>query len=146
MHIQAFTAVELDYFSKRYDLGLRQVLAHLRQAGLGSIPGGGAEIFAERVRRQICPKKISGEEWLRVHEAAHAAGIASNATMLYGHVELPEERIDHLLALRELQDKTNGFLAFVPLAFHPQHTKTGQARPPPPAGTCRASGRLRCGC
>ncbi|MFQ5561739.1 MAG: aminofutalosine synthase MqnE, partial [Nitrospinota bacterium] len=92
-------------------------------AGLGSIPGGGAEIFSTRVRREVCPDKISGAEWLYVMEQAHELGFKSNATMLYGHIETVEERVDHLIQLRELQDRTGGFLTFIPLAFHPQNTE-----------------------
>ena len=91
-------------------------------AGLDSLPGGGAEIFSQRVRDKICDKKISAERWLEVHETAHRLGMKTNATMLYGHIETVEERIDHFISLRELQDKTGGFLAFIPLAFHPQNT------------------------
>jgi len=94
----------------------------LRDAGLGSIPGGGAEVFAKRVRRKICGDKITGEEWLQVHEIAHLAGLKSNATLLYGHLETAEERSDHLVQLRELQDRTHGFVTFIPLAFHPENT------------------------
>lgn len=122
VHIQAFTAVELHHLSRIAGLPLMQTLAELRDAGLGSIPGGGAEIFAKRVRRKICSEKITGEEWLEVHEAVHWSGLKSNATMLYGHVETVEERVDHLIRLRELQDKTGGFVTFIPLAFHPENT------------------------
>jgi aminodeoxyfutalosine synthase len=97
-------------------------LAELRDAGLGSIPGGGAEIFASRCRKKICNDKITGEEWLEVHEIAHEVGIKSNATMLYGHLETIEERVDHLVRLRELQDRTGGFVTFIPLSFHPENT------------------------
>jgi aminodeoxyfutalosine synthase len=123
VHIQAFTAVELEYFSQISKLSLEDTLAKLKEAGLGSIPGGGAEIFAKRVRRKICGEKITGEEWLEVHEAVHNAGLKSNATMLYGHLETVEERVDHLIRLRELQSRTGGFLTFIPLAFHPENTK-----------------------
>ncbi|MFQ5482504.1 MAG: aminofutalosine synthase MqnE [Nitrospinaceae bacterium] len=123
VHIQAFTAVELDFLAKLAGQRLRTTLEELRDAGLGSIPGGGAEIFARRVRRKICNEKVNGEEWLEVHETAHSVGLQSNATMLYGHLETVEERVDHLLRLRELQDKTGGFVTFIPLAFHPENTK-----------------------
>lgn len=123
VHIQAFTAVELDHLAKMAGLSLRETLCALRDAGLGSIPGGGAEIFAARVRRKICGEKITGEDWLRVMEMAHSVGFKSNATMLYGHLETVEERVDHLIQLRELQDKTNGFVTFIPLAFHPENTR-----------------------
>lgn len=120
--IQGFTAVEIDYFSNRTGLTVDEVLMRLYDAGLGSLPGGGAEVFSPRVRQLICPNKISGERWLNIHKIAHSLGISSNATMLYGHIERDEELIDHILALRELQDETNGFLAFVPLAFHSKNT------------------------
>ncbi len=122
VHIQAFTAVEIEYFSRLINLPLKDTLEKLKVAGLGSIPGGGAEIFAKRVRRKICGEKITGEEWLRVHETAHRAEVRSNATMLYGHLETAEERADHLVRLRELQDRTRGFVTFIPLAFHPENT------------------------
>jgi len=120
--IQAFTAVEVEYLARLNTLSVKEVLLILQEAGLDSLPGGGAEIFSTRVRKLICPQKISGEQWLKVHEIAHNIGIRTNATMLYGHVETIEERVDHLLALRELQDRTGGFLAFIPLPFHPQNT------------------------
>ncbi len=122
VHIQAFTAVELDYLKKLSGMSLVETLNVLRDAGLGSIPGGGAEIFARRVRRKICSEKTTGEEWLETHETAHGLSLRSNATMLYGHLENVEERVDHLVRLRELQDKTGGFLTFIPLAFHPENT------------------------
>ncbi|MFQ5717388.1 MAG: aminofutalosine synthase MqnE [Nitrospinales bacterium] len=123
VHIQAFTAVELDYLSQLSGLSLRETLLLLKDAGLGSVPGGGAEIFAKRVRRKICNEKITGEEWLKVMETVHSIGLKSNATMLYGHLETVEERVDHLIRLRELQDATQGFLTFIPLAFHPENTR-----------------------
>lgn len=120
--IQSFTAVEIDYLAGIHNLPVREVLTILQEAGLDSLPGGGAEIFSPRVRRLICPVKISGERWLAVHEAAHEIGMRTNATMLYGHVETIAERVEHLIRLRELQDRTGGFLAFIPLAFHAQNT------------------------
>jgi aminodeoxyfutalosine synthase len=123
MHIQAFTAVEIDYFAGISGLPLAEVIRRLKEAGLGSLPGGGAEIFAPEVRNRICPEKISGARWLEVMEAVHAAGLRSNATMLYGHVETPESRVDHMRRLRELQDRTGGFQSFIPLAFHPKNTQ-----------------------
>ena len=123
MHIQAFTAVEIDYFSRIAGLTLDEVLHQLKEAGLGSLPGGGAEIFAPEIRNRICPEKISGDRWLDVMEAVHAAGLRSNATMLYGHVETLESRVDHMRRLRELQDRTGGFQSFIPLAFHPKNTQ-----------------------
>ncbi len=121
-HIKAFTAVEIDFLAKENDLSVDQVLLRLQAAGLGSLPGGGAEIFAQRVRERICPNKISGGRWLYIHETAHTLGMRSNATMLYGHIETVEEQVDHFLRLRELQDKTGGFQTFIPLAFHPKNT------------------------
>lgn len=121
--IKALTAVEVDYLSRRHNITVTQVLGRLKKAGLDSLPGGGAEVFAPRVRRIICPQKISGDRWLEIHAAAHGLGIPTNATMLYGHVETIGERVDHLIKLRQLQDKTNGFLTFVPLAFHPKNTE-----------------------
>jgi aminodeoxyfutalosine synthase len=123
MHIQAFTAVEIDYFSRITGLPLEEVIRLLKEAGLGSLPGGGAEIFAPEVRNRICPEKITGDRWLEVMEEVHAAGLRSNATMLYGHVETLESRVDHMRRLRELQDRTGGFQSFIPLAFHPKNTE-----------------------
>ncbi|MCG8403367.1 MAG: CofH family radical SAM protein, partial [Firmicutes bacterium] len=120
--IQSLTAVEIDFLAREHGLTHREVLAALQEAGLDSLPGGGAEVFSPRVREIICPEKVDGETWLAVHQAAHELGIRTNATMLYGHVETIEERIDHLLRLRELQDRTGGFLTIIPLAFHPKNT------------------------
>jgi len=126
IHIQAFTAVEIDYFSRITGLPLEDLLRELKQAGLGSLPGGGAEIFGPKVRQIICPEKISGERWLEIMEAAHGAGLKSNATMLYGHLENLKDRVDHMSRLRDLQDRTGGFQAFIPLAFHPENTRIPQ--------------------
>ena len=123
MHIQAFTAVEIDYFSRITGLPLAEGIRLLKEAGLGSLPGGGAEIFAPEIRNRICPEKITGDRWLEVMEKVHAAGLRSNATMLYGHVETLESRVDHMRRLRELQDRTGGFQSFIPLAFHPKNTE-----------------------
>lgn len=128
MHIQAFTAVEIDYFSKISEKSLEYVLKTLKDAGLGSLPGGGAEIFHPEIREQICPEKISGERWLEVMETAHKVDLKSNATMLYGHIEEYFHRVDHMERLRRLQDKTGGFQAFIPLAFHPENTKIDKKR------------------
>ena len=126
IHIKAFTAVEIDYFSKTSGMGLTDTLKALKNAGLDSIPGGGAEIFDAKVRSKICPEKISGKRWLEVMEKAHTIGIKSNATMLYGHHETYEHRIEHMIKLRELQDRTGGFQAFIPLSFHPKNTRMGK--------------------
>lgn len=126
VHIQAFTAVEIDYFARISGLTLEEVLCRLREAGLGSLPGGGAEIFSERTRKKAWAKKISGKRWLEIMATAHKLGLKSNATMLYGHIETLEERIDHMLRLRNLQDKTGGFQAFIPLAFHPKNTELSE--------------------
>jgi aminodeoxyfutalosine synthase len=123
LHIKAFTAVEIDYMSKISGLSLGDTLSALKKSGLGSMPGGGAEIFDESVRNRLCPEKISGGRWLEVIEAAHRSGIRTNATMLYGHIEDYGHRIDHLMRLRKLQDKTAGFQAFIPLAYHPKNTR-----------------------
>lgn len=123
IHIKAFTAVEIDYFSRISRLGLKETLLALKQNGLGSMPGGGAEIFSPDVRNRLCHEKITGKRWLQVMETAHATGIRTNATMLYGHIENYRDRIDHLLKLRDLQDKTKGFQAFIPLSYHPANTE-----------------------
>ncbi len=122
IHVKAFTAVEIDFFARLYKMSLEKVLEDLRAAGLDTLPGGGAEVFSPRVRELVCKGKISGERWLEVIEVAHRLGISSTATMLYGHVETIEERIDHLQQLRDLQDRTGKFTCFVPLPFHPENT------------------------
>jgi len=123
LHLKAWTAVEVAWLAQLTGLSIRSVLEKMIAAGLGSLPGGGAEIFHPEVRRQIAPLKADGETWLAVHRTAHELGLRSNATMLYGHVEAAAHRIDHLLRLRELQDRTGGFQAFIPLAFHPDGTQ-----------------------
>jgi len=123
MHIQAFTAVEIDYFSQITGLPLEEVIRQLKDAGLGSLPGGGAEIFDPEIRNRICPEKITGDRWLEIMERVHNAGLRSNATMLYGHVETLASRVDHMRRLRDLQDRTGGFQSFIPLAFHPKNTE-----------------------
>src|SRR5271155_1367876 len=122
VHIKAFTMVEVAFFARRAKLSIRETLERLRDAGVDSLPGGGAEIFADRVRHIICDHKIDGDEWLNTARLAHKLGFRSNATMLYGHIENNEDRVDHLLKLREVQDETGGFQTFIPLAFHPEHT------------------------
>jgi aminodeoxyfutalosine synthase len=115
--IKAFTAVEIDHFARKEGISTREVLLRLKAAGLNMLPGGGAEVFSPRVRSIICPSKTAGKDWLRIVREAHELGIRTNATMLYGHIETAEERLEHLLALRELQDETGGFLCFIPLPF-----------------------------
>jgi aminodeoxyfutalosine synthase len=122
VHIKAFTMVEVAFLARRAKLTIEQTLLKLREAGVDSMPGGGAEIFAPRVRSIICDHKIDGSEWLQTARAAHKLGFKSNATMLYGHIENNEDRVDHLLKLRALQDETGGFQTFIPLAFHPENT------------------------
>ncbi len=117
LHIKAFTAVELDYMIRKAGLTYRQGLIRLKEAGLDSLPGGGAEIFDESIRQQICADKCTADQWLAIHETAHNLGIPSNATMLYGHKETYAHRIDHMERLRQLQDRTGGFNAFIPLKF-----------------------------
>jgi len=119
VHLKCFTAVELHFFAQHYGMTVREVLTRLMAAGLDSLPGGGAEIFHPDVRARISADKATGDEWLEAHRVAHGLGLRSNATMLYGHVETFEHRVDHLLRLRALQDETGGFQAFIPLAFHP---------------------------
>jgi len=115
--IKAFTAVEIDFFSRIAKITIEEVLERLRAAGLDTMPGGGSEVFSERVRRELFREKMGAERWLRIHRVAHEMGIRTNATLLYGHIETFEERVDHMLTLRELQDDTGGFLSFIPLAF-----------------------------
>jgi len=122
VHLKAFTMVEVAFLAKRAKLSIRETLQKLREAGVDSLPGGGAEIFAERVRHIICDHKIDGSQWLETARAAHELGLKSNATMLYGHIENDEDRVDHLMKLRALQDDTHGFQTFIPLAFHPDNT------------------------
>lgn len=122
VHIKAFTMVEVAFFARRAKLSIRETLERLRDAGVDSLPGGGAEIFADRVRHIICDHKIDGDEWLETARTAHQLGLKSNATMLYGHIENEEDRVDHLLRLRAVQDETHGFQTFIPLAFHPDNT------------------------
>jgi aminodeoxyfutalosine synthase len=122
LHLKAYTAVEWDWFSRLTNRPTRDILAEFKEAGLGSLPGGGAEIFHPEVRDRICEHKADADSWLRIHREAHELGLRSNATMLYGHIEEPRHRIDHLVRLRELQDETGGFQTFIPLAFHPDNT------------------------
>jgi aminodeoxyfutalosine synthase len=122
VHIKALTMVEIAFLAKRAKLSISETLRQLKDAGLDSLPGGGAEIFNERVRRVICDHKIDGDQWLETARTAHNLGLKSNATMLYGHIENEEDRADHLVRLRALQDDTHGFQTYIPLAFHPANT------------------------
>ena len=123
MHVKAFTASEYDFFAKRFKKPLGEVYEDFKEAGLGSLPGGGAEILVERVRRENSAKKLSAERWIEVQRSAAEHGLRSNATILYGHVETLEERVEHLCRLRALQDETGHFMCFIPLAFHPENTE-----------------------
>ncbi len=129
IHIQAFTCVEIAHLAKLANMSIEETLKDLTEAGLGSIPGGGAEVFSTRIREKLCPEKLPGQEWLEVAKTAHRLGIKSNATMLYGHIETIEERVEHLVALREAQDETGGFMCFIPLAFHPKNTGLEEIAP-----------------
>ena len=120
--IKAFTAVEIDFFHKKFKLPIEEVLRQLKEAGLRTMPGGGAEVFSERVRKRLFSSKIGAKAWLDIHRAAHRLGIPTNATILYGHIETQQERVEHLIKLRALQDETRGFLTFIPLAFQPGET------------------------
>jgi len=123
IHLKCFTAVEIAFFADLYGMTDAQVLRELMAAGLDSLPGGGAEIFAERVRRKICHDKCDADRYLAIHRTAHGMGMRTNVTMLYGHIETFEERVDHMLRVRALQDETDGFQAFIPLAFHPDNNQ-----------------------
>jgi aminodeoxyfutalosine synthase len=123
LHLKAYTAVEWDWFARMTGRPTRDILAEFVEAGLGSLPGGGAEIFHPEVRDKICEHKADADAWIRIHREAHQLGLRSNATMLYGHIEEARHRIDHLIRLRDLQDETGGFQTFIPLAFHPDNTR-----------------------
>ena len=133
IHLKAFTAVEIAFFADLYRMTDEQVLTELKAAGLDSLPGGGAEIFAERVRKKICHDKADADRYLSIHRLAHGMGLRTNVTMLYGHIETMAERVDHMLRARALQDDTGGFQAFIPLAFHPDNNQMRKL--PPPTGT-----------
>ena len=126
VHIKALTAVEIAHLARIEKTSEREVLLAMKEAGLTSLPGGGAEVFSTAVRATIAERKLTGEEWLRVHRVAHELGIPTNCTMLYGHVETAEDRVEHLTMLRRLQDDTGGFLTYIPLAYHPDHNELGQ--------------------
>jgi aminodeoxyfutalosine synthase len=125
VHIKGLTAVEIAHIARIEKMSVPDVLAQLREAGLDTLPGGGAEVFSKGVRATIADRKLGAEEWIGVHRVAHNMGIRSNCTMLYGHVETNEDRVEHLAMLRELQDETGGFLAYIPLAYHPDHNELG---------------------
>jgi aminodeoxyfutalosine synthase len=137
IHLKAFTAVEIAFFADLYGKTDEQVLIELREAGLDSLPGGGAEVFAERVRRKICHDKADADRYLSIHRIAHRMGMKSNVTMLYGHIETMEERVDHMLRVRAHQDDTGGFQAFIPLAFHPDNNQMRKLPAPTAADTLR---------
>jgi aminodeoxyfutalosine synthase len=137
IHLKCFTAVEIAFFADLYRMSDEQVLRELMAAGLDSLPGGGAEVFAERVRRKICHDKCDADRWLAIHRTAHRLGLRSNVTMLYGHIETAEERVDHMLRSRALQDETGGFQAFIPLAFHPDNNQMRKLPAPSAADTLR---------
>jgi aminodeoxyfutalosine synthase len=137
IHLKCFTAVEIAFFADLYHMSDVQVLRELMAAGLGSLPGGGAEIFAESVRRKIANDKCGSDRYLDIHRIAHGLGMRSNVTMLYGHIETAEERVDHMLRARALQDETGGFQAFIPLAFHPDNNQMRKLLAPSAADSLR---------
>jgi aminodeoxyfutalosine synthase len=137
IHLKCFTAVEIAFFSDLYGMPDSQVLRELMDAGLDSLPGGGAEVFAERVRRKICHDKADADRYLSIHRTAHGLGMRSNVTMLYGHIETYEERVDHMLRTRALQDETGGVQAFIPLAFHPDNNQMRKLPAPSAADSLR---------
>src|SRR5690242_16188950 len=137
IHLKCFTAVEIAFFADLYKMSDEQVLRELIAAGLDSLPGGGAEIFAERVRKKICHDKADADRYLSIHRLAHTMGMKTNVTMLYGHIETNEERVDHMLRARRLQDDTGGFQAFIPLAFHPDNNQMRKLPAPSAAETLR---------
>ena len=126
VHIKALTAVEIAHLARIERISEREVLLAMKEAGLTSLPGGGAEVFSTAVRATIAERKLTGEEWIRVHRTAHELGIPTNCTMLYGHVETAADRLEHLAMLRRLQDETSGFLTYIPLAYHPDHNELGE--------------------
>ena len=130
LHLKAWTPVEINWFEFLTKKSVKEILEDLREVGLGSMPGGGAEIFHPEVRDEICEHKAETQKWFEIHRTAHEMGIRSNCTMLYGHIEKPFHRIDHLVRLRELQDETGGFQTFIPLAFHPENTGLAEIKKP----------------
>ncbi len=144
IHLKAYTAVEIHFFAEKFSMTYEQVLTRLKDAGLGSLPGGGAEIFADRARNKLCKGKADAAQWLEVHRAAHKIGLRTNCTMLYGTVETLEERVDHMIRLRDLQAETGGFQTFIPLAYHPENNALGKLPAPTGVDNLRtyAVGRL----
>jgi len=144
IHLKCFTAVEIAFFADLYGKTDEQVLTELKEAGLDSLPGGGAEVFADRVRKKLSVDKCDADRYLSVHRTAHALGMRTNVTMLYGHIETTEERVDHLMRVRALQDETHGLQAFIPLAFHPDHNQMRKLPAPTATDSLRvhAVGRL----
>ncbi|MCZ6572639.1 MAG: aminofutalosine synthase MqnE [Planctomycetota bacterium] len=142
--LKAFTAIEIAYFAELTGKSLREVLTELKHAGLQMLPGGGAEVFADRVRYKVCRDKADADRWFEVHETAHALGIPTNATLLYGHIETTEERVDHILRLRDLQDRTSGLKSYIPLAYHPDGNRLQKLGAPTGVDALRniAVGRL----
>src|SRR5687767_14922944 len=137
IHLKCFTAVEIAFFADLYGMSDEQVLRELREAGVDSLPGGGAEIFAERVRRKICHDKCGADRYLEIHRTAHRLGLRTNVTMLYGHIETAAERVDHMLRCRALQDDTGSVQAFIPRAFHRDNNQMRKLPPPTAADTLR---------
>ena len=137
LHVKGFTAVEIHYYAEKYGMTYAEVLQALREAGLDSLPGGGAEIFAARARRKLCHDKVGTKDWLEVHRVAHKMGMRSNCTMLYGSIERLDERIDHMVRLRELQDETAGFQTFIPLKFHNENNRLKRIEEPTDQDTLR---------
>jgi len=137
IHLKCFTAVEIAFFADLYKMSDEEVLRQLQAAGLDSLPGGGAEIFAERVRRKICHDKCGADRYLAIHKLAHGLGMRTNVTMLYGHIETKEERVDHMMRARDLQDESGGLQAFIPLAFHPDNNQMRKLPAPSATDTLR---------
>ena len=141
LHIKGFTAVEIHYYAEKYGMTYAEVLESFRAAGLGSLPGGGAEIFAARARKKLCHDKVDTAGWLEVHRVAHGLGMRSNATMLFGSIERLDERVDHMIRLRELQDETGGFQTFIPLKFHNENNRLQKISEPTDADSLKTLGR-----
>lgn len=137
LHIKGFTAVEIHYYAEKFGMSYEDILVAFRDAGQDSMPGGGAEIFAHRARKKLCPDKVDTEGWLEVHRTAHRIGMRSNATMLFGSIETLEERVDHMVHLRTLQDETGGFQTFIPLRFHNEGNRLAKLRSPTDVDTLR---------